>query len=324
MIQRTRPLFLCLASLALALLALAAEPGELPRREPRPNGNARAAEIEGDWTVVYLKRGTGLSQPDRVDARFFPTKVKFAKGKMEQDEKPAATGSLAYEVEPGGKQGVLAFFRLDANGQIVEKTRSEPFYYLRDDFLLVANNSGFSVAPEHRPYVTIYRRGKLQAPWISQTFAKESQPKEQQTIEGTWIKIYYEGQGFFFSLVNMEDLTAAHQSTGKKVPFSENIPLQWKVSKSVIDEGGESEDSHVRRFAYQLKPEAGMLDLIPLDKGGTAIDKATKEAIYFVKGDFLFVRYQLEPQRWRPSRPDRVFTSDTQSRTGLLIFRRAP
>jgi hypothetical protein len=307
---------------------LAACPTGLYAQETGRKVNTKDTEIQGDWTVIYLKQWTGLEDKDSMDSRFLPTKLRFARGRIEQDKQPMHSDSTGYELDPDAQPWVVDFFKLDSKGREIEKTRSEALYYLKDDFLMISYGTPrprrFSISAESKPYIVVYRRGKFEAPWVSQTFAKESLPKEDESIEATWTKIYYEGQGFFFSLVNMEDLTTTHRSTQRKVPFSEYIPLEWRISKNTIDERAEADEEPVRRFAYQLNPQEGALDMIPLDKRGTKIEKSKKEAVYFVKDDFLFVRYQLEPQRWRLSRPDRVFTSDTESKTGLLIFRRGP
>jgi hypothetical protein len=100
--------------------------------------------------------------------------------------------------------------------------------------------------------------------------------------------------------------------------------LEWKVTKNEIEEGGENENVPVRRYSYLLDRENGALDLIPLDKHGMKFEKAKREAVYFVKDDFLFIRYQIEPQRWHTSRPPRVFSSDQNSKTAIVIFRRGP
>ena len=104
------------------------------------------------------------------------------------------------------------------------------------------------------------------------------------------------------------------------MPFAEYVPLQWKVSKKEIEDGGETDHSPVHRFAYRLAPDHGAIDITPLDRDGKAIEHLKKRGIYFVKDDFLFVRYALDGG----PRPPRVFTSELGSKTAILILRRGP
>ncbi len=293
------------------------------------NPKLKAIGFEDDWTAIYARRWTGLPGTDAVDRGVFPGTIRFSKGKVEKDEKDPYFGVSSYEFEPRDIPWALDLFRRDPKGEVIENTYSQALYYLRDDFLMIAHGRpirpvGFFVDPESRPHLCIYRRGKLTVPRMSRTFAKENQLREKEAIEGTWTKIYYESQGLFFSLASMVDLSAARTQEPRKLPFAEHVPLQWKITKNEIEEGGETEESPVRRYAYSLNPHEGELDMVPLDKRGATIDNAKREAVYFVKDDFLFVRYRLEPQRWRLSRPDRVFTSDQESKTAILILRRGP
>ncbi len=297
-------------------------------QESSAKSKGKAVQFEGDWTAVYGKFGAGSPLIGEPDPGVLPTTLRFNKGKIETNEKDPSFGNPCYDLEPDGVSWAIDFFRRDHDGRIVKNSHEESIFYLRDDFLMIGKGTprpvGFFLHPESNRHVVIYRRGRLKPQDDSQTTAKGDQGWERDNIQGTWTKVYYESQGFFFSLANMLDLTTARLPQPRKLPFSEYIPRQWKITANQIEEGGERDDLRARLYAYSLNPEKGELDITPRDKSGAMVETAKREAVYFVKDDFLFLRYQIEPQRWRLRRPDRVFTSDLNSKTAILIFRRGP